>query len=144
MSLHIENLQVLNNPCTLTNSYVFTQSTIYSGVPLTMVFQASDEVTTLTVEEIKLVNSSGYVYKTIVDILSYGDNTFAATNFIPPDVAFQWQIVGKDKEGYRFSRISDTAVGVSDIDLLLGMYYCNLLGQCLYVIHSLCATRISL
>jgi hypothetical protein len=89
------------------------------GVPLIAVFQASDTAATLTVEEINVVDSSGTIYEKIADILSLDSNAFAI-NFIPPDVPFRWQIVGRDEEGYTFSRISDTAIEVSDIDLSLG------------------------
>ena len=90
-----------------------------SGMPLITVLQASDTVVKLTLQEIKLVDSSGTIYETIADILSLDGNAFAI-NFIPPDVPFQWQIVGSDEEGNTFSRISDTAIEVSDIDLSLG------------------------
>ena len=83
------------------------------------VFQASDTSTTLTVEEINVVDSFGAIHETISTILSLEGNAFAI-NFIPPDVPFQWQIVGRDEEGYTFSRISDTAIEVSNIDLSLG------------------------
>ena len=91
----------------------------FSGVPLIAVFQASNTATTLTVEEINVVDSSGTIYETITNILPLDSNAFAI-NFVPPDVPFQWQIVGRDEEGYTFSRISDTAIQVSDIDLSLG------------------------
>ena len=90
-----------------------------SGVPLIAVLQASDTVTKVTVEEINIVDSSGIIYNTIADILSLEGSAFAI-NFIPPDVTFQWQIVGRDEEGYTFSRISDIAIEVTDIDLSLG------------------------
>ena len=83
------------------------------------VFQASDTSTPLTVEEINVVDSFGAIYETTSTILSLEGNAFAI-NFIPPDVPFQWQIVGRDEEGYTFSRISDTAIEVSNIDLSLG------------------------
>ena len=83
------------------------------------VFQASDTSASLTVNEINVVDSSGTIYETIVDILSLEGNAFAI-DFIPPGVPFQWQIVGRDEEGHNFSRISDTAIEVSDIDLSLG------------------------
>ena len=95
------------------------QYIFFSGVPLIAVFQASDTVATLTVEEINVVDSSGTIYETISNILPLDSNAFAI-NFIPPDVPFQWQIVGRDEEGNTFSRISDTAIQVSDIDLSLG------------------------
>ena len=76
-------------------------------------------VAKLNVEEINLVDSSRTIYKTIDGILPLEGNAFAI-NFIPPDVPFQWQIVGRDEVGYTFSRISDTAIQVSDIDLSLG------------------------
>ena len=91
----------------------------FSGIPLIAVFQASDTVATLTVEEINVVDSSGTIYETITNILPLDSNAFAI-NFVPPDVPFQWQIVGRDEEGNTFSRISDTAIQVSDIDLSLG------------------------
>ena len=91
----------------------------FAGVPLITVFQASDTVAKLTVEKINIVDSSGTIYETIGDILSLEGSAFAI-NFIPPDVTFQWQIVGRDEEGYTFSRISDIAIEVSDIDLSLG------------------------
>ena len=92
---------------------------LFSGVPLIAVFQASDTSATLTVEEINVVDSLGIIYETTNTILSLEGNAFAI-NFIPPDVPFQWQIVGRDGEGYAFSRISDTAIEVSNIDLSLG------------------------
>ena len=65
------------------------------------------------------MDSAGNVLQTIQDILILGDNAFAA-RFTPPSALFYWQIQGKDEEGYTFSRISDTAIEVSDIDLMLG------------------------
>ena len=91
----------------------------FSGVPLIAVFQASDTAATLTVEGINVVDSSGTIYETISNILPLDSNALAI-NFVPPDVPFQWQIMGRDEEGYTFSRISDTAIQVSDIDLSLG------------------------
>lgn len=73
----------------------------------------------MTVETVNLVDSTGTVLQTIEDILILGDNAFAA-NFTPPSVLFYWQILGKYEEEYAFSRISDTAIEVSDIDLMLG------------------------
>ena len=107
-----------HSPCLFTN-IVHINVILFSGVPLIIVFQASDMLAALTVEDINIVDSSGTIYETIVDILPLDSNAFAI-NFIPPDVPFQWQIVGRDEEGYTFSRISDTAIQVSDIDLSLG------------------------
>ena len=104
---------------------------LFSGVPLIAVFQASDTSTTLTVEEINVVDSFGAIHETTSTILSLDGNAFAI-NFIPPDVPFQWQIVGRDEEGYTFSRISDTAIEVSNIDLSLG----NIFFFSRYSVHS--------
>ena len=82
------------------------------------VFQASDTSTSLTVDEINVVDLFG-VCETITDIFLLEGNAFGIS-FTPPDVPFQWQIVGRDEEGYTFSRISDTAIEVSNIDLSLG------------------------
>ena len=89
-----------------------------AGIPLIAAFEANDGV---SVETVNLVDSTGALLQNIQDILNLGDNAFA-TRFMPPSVFFYWQIVGKDEEGYVFSRISDTAIEVSDIDLMLGIY----------------------
>ena len=88
-----------------------------AGIPLIAAFQANDGV---TIEEVNLVDSTGALLQNIQDILNLGDNAFAM-RFMPPSVLFYWQIVGKDEEGCTFSRISDTAIEVSNIDLMLGM-----------------------
>jgi hypothetical protein len=90
-----------------------------NGQPLIAAFQANDRSSSITIESVNLVDSSGAVLQTFRDILTLGDNAFA-THFTPPPVLFYWQILGKDEEGYIFSRISDTAIEVSDIDLALG------------------------
>ena len=105
--------------CTFIKLMSSLQYIFFSGVPLIAVFQASDTAATLTVKEINVVDSSGTIYETITNILPLDSNAFAI-NFVPPDVPFQWQIVGRDEEGYTFSHISDTALQVSDIDLSLG------------------------
>jgi len=73
----------------------------------------------VTVERVNLVDSMGTVLKTIEDILILGNNAFA-TSFTPPSVLFYWQILGKYGEQNAFARISDTAIEVSDIELMLG------------------------
>ena len=94
-------------------------SFIPSGQLLIAAFQASDEDAPLTVDAINLVDPEGTVLQSIDDMLSLGDNMFVG-NFTPVST-FHWQISGKDEEGYSFSRISDTAIEVSDIELMLGI-----------------------
>ena len=107
-------------PIHIAYGLIFTlMDTFCSGVPLIAVFQASNTAVTLSVERINLVDLSGTIYETIVDIMPLEGNAFGI-NFVPPDVPFQWQIVGKDEEGNAYSRISDTSIKVSDIDLSLG------------------------
>ena len=67
------------------------------------------------------MDSSGTILQNIQDILNIGENAFA-TRFTPPSVFFYLQIIGKDGDGYTFSRISDTAIEVSNIDLMLGKH----------------------
>ena len=88
-----------------------------AGIPLIAAFQANDGV---SVETVNLVDSTGALLQNIQDILNLGDNAFAM-RFMPPSILFYWQIVRKDEEGCTFSRISDTAIEVSNIDLMLGM-----------------------
>ena len=95
---------------------MYFQLCLSIGNPLIAVFQANDQV---TVETVNLVDSTGTVLQTIEDILILDDNSFA-TSFTPPSVLFYWQILGKYGEENAFSRISDTAIEVSDIDLTLG------------------------
>lgn len=83
------------------------------------IFQGNDRSSSLSVDSIKLVDSAGTVFQKIDDVLFLDDNTFVAY-FIPPDKQFNWQIEGKDENGNHFSRITDTAIEVSDIDLTLG------------------------
>lgn len=94
--------------------YLFT-----SGKPVIAIFQGNDQSASLSVDAIKLVDSAGTVFKKIDDVLFLDDSTFV-TYFIPPDKQFHWQIEGKDENGNHFSRITDTAIEVSDIDLTLG------------------------
>ena len=114
------------------SAFLFTSliNILCSGVPLFAVFQASDTSASLTLDEIIVMDSSGIIYETITssDIFLLDSNAFAI-NFIPPDVSFQWQIVGRDEEGYNFSRISDTTIEVSNIDLSLG----NISQDCIYL-----------
>ena len=98
---------------------MYFQLCLSTGKPLIATFQANDHV---TVETVNLVDSTGTVLQTIEDILILGDNAFA-TSFTPPSVLFYWQILGKHGEENFFSRISDTAIEVSDIDLMLGRSY---------------------
>lgn len=95
---------------------MYFQICFSTGKPLTTVFQANDDV---TVETVNLVDSVGTVLQTIQDIVILGDDAFAIS-FTPPSVLFYWQILGKYGEEYGFSRISNTAIEVSDIDLMLG------------------------
>lgn len=104
------------------------------------IFQASDRSTSLAVETIQLVDSTGTILQSIDDVFVLDDNAFA-TNFIPPEGSFHWQIVGQDEEGYEFSRISNTAIEVSDIDLTLGKdNYCK--GVLMHVNYYLSITSI--
>ena len=86
------------------------------------IFQANDLSASLSVDSIKLVDSAGTVFQKINDVLFLDDNTFV-THFIPPDTQFHWQIEGRDEKGNNFSRITDIAIEVSDIDLTLGNKY---------------------
>ena len=97
-------------------------SNLPSGKQLAVIFQALNyKSASLTVDAINLVDPEGTVLQSIDDVVSLGDNMFVG-NFTPPAVStFHWQISGQDEEGYSFSRISDTAIEVSDIDLKLGI-----------------------
>ena len=83
------------------------------------IFQANDPSASLSVDSIKLVDSAGTVFQKLNDVLFLDGNTFV-THFIPPDTQFHWQIEGRDEKGNNFSRITDIAIEVSDIDLTLG------------------------
>ena len=84
------------------------------------VFQTNDLSVPLTVESIKLVDSSGFMLQTVDDLLVLDDNYTFVTNLIPPEMQFHWQIEGRDENGNNFTRITDIAIEVSDIDLTLG------------------------
>ena len=61
---------------------IFTlMDTFCSGVPLIAVFQASNTAVTLSVERINLVDLSGTIYETIVDIMPLEGNAFAINLF---------------------------------------------------------------
>ena len=66
------------------------------------------------------MGTDGTILQSMDDVLSLGVNTFAS-NFTPPSVPFQWQIVGKDGVGYSFSRTIVAVTECSDIDLKLSM-----------------------
>ena len=106
-------------------------SNLPSGKQLAVIFQALNyKSAPLTVDAINLVDPEGTVLRSIDDVVSLGDNMFVG-NFTPPAVStFHWQISGKDEEGYSFSRISDTAIEVSDIDLKLGILLYIILYTC--------------
>ena len=117
-------------------------SFIPSGQLLIAAFQASDDDASLTVDAINVVDPEGTVLQSIDDVVSLGDNMFVG-NFTPPAVStFHWQISGKDEEGYSFSRISDTAIEVSDIELMLGIvlqsytYYLDVHGNISAIMYN--------
>ena len=96
-------------------------NTLYNvGEPLIIIFQANDRSRVITVEAVNILDSTGTVLESVEDVISLDDNAFAVI-FTPPDILFYWQLLGRDQNGYVFSRISDTAFEVSNIDLSLGI-----------------------
>ena len=74
-------------------------------------------------DELKLISDNGLLF--ITNITRLDQNNYVALIF-PPSEAFILQVVGRDMNGYIFSRITDISVEVSTIEVSLGMLQCIL------------------